>query len=209
MFCFFVTSLAWILSLASATASFLEVRPLSRIEVRRTFCVRVLLDCERRTPRRRCCSCARLLSCSLFRCRIRSRISGSSQMSEKGSFHQTTEILKEILSNKNFDLFNFSNSETLYLLEFLSVYFWHSNLLLLGPGPQLLPTENHKIRTRTFDDWQLDSRVPNTQPHGQVATSLCLSHQYRRGGQGENRRLGCSRWQQRCATENKFEWTYV
>uniref|UniRef100_A0A2M4DJ17 Secreted protein n=1 Tax=Anopheles darlingi TaxID=43151 RepID=A0A2M4DJ17_ANODA len=66
---------------ASSTASFLVVSPLSRSDVRLTDCALVLLLCDRRT-RLRCASANRLLSCSVFSCSIRSRISGSSQISE-------------------------------------------------------------------------------------------------------------------------------
>jgi len=64
---------------ASSTASFFVIIVLSRIDVLRTDCVRVL-DCDRFTPRF-FVSCSLFDSCSLRSCKIRSRSSASSQIS--------------------------------------------------------------------------------------------------------------------------------
>jgi len=77
---FYRTCCACNLKRASSWASFFVVRTLSRIDVRRTLCVRVFMLCDLRTLRP-CASRSRLLSCSVFNSTILSLISGSSHIS--------------------------------------------------------------------------------------------------------------------------------
>lgn len=182
---------AWTLSLASSTASLLAVSPLSLRDVLLTDWVLVLL-CDLLTFR--FASACFLISCSVRNSKMRSFISGSSQI----SIHINVKNLIMTIPK--------TKQPKIYLQESRRVYFSRLDPPRLEQAVPKLPATKKKMPNliKTWDKAQRSElHVPNRRPHGRAANRLCPWRPSSRCDPGGILPRWCSHWRRLCATVNR------